>query len=42
MLGLDIALYRTVGIPAIAELLYSTGEMTERTRSRAGDTGLPM
>lgn len=42
MLGLNLAFYRTFGIPAIAELLYSTGEMTERTRKRADDTGLLM
>jgi hypothetical protein len=42
MLGLNLAFYRTFGIPAIAELLVSTGEMTERTRKRADDTGLLM
>src|SRR5215469_16968422 len=42
MLGLNLAFYRTFGIPAIAELLRSTGEMTERTRKRADDTGLLM
>lgn len=42
MLGLNLAFYRTFGIPAIAELLHSTGEMTERTRKRADDTGLLM
>ncbi|WP_194893113.1 oxygenase MpaB family protein [Catenulispora pinisilvae] len=42
LLGLNLAFYRTFGIPAIAELLYSTGEMTERTRKRADDTGLLM
>lgn len=42
MLGLNLAFYRTFGIPAIAELLYATGEMTERTRKRADDTGLLM
>ena len=41
-LGMYLAFYRTFGIPAIAELLYSTGEMTERTRKRADDTGLLM
>lgn len=42
LLGLNLAFYRTFGIPAIAELLHSTGEMTERTRKRADDTGLLM
>ncbi|MEY9911035.1 uncharacterized protein (DUF2236 family) [Catenulispora sp. MAP12-49] len=42
MLGLNLAFYSTFGIPAIAELLHSTGEMTERTRKRADDTGLLM
>jgi hypothetical protein len=42
MLGMNLAFYRTFGIPAIAELLFSTGEMTERTRKRADDTGLLM
>ena len=42
MLGLNLAFYRTFGVPAIAELLSSTGEMTERTRKRADDTGLLM
>jgi hypothetical protein len=42
ILGLNLAFYRTFGIPAIAELLHSTGEMTERTRKRADDTGLLM
>jgi hypothetical protein len=42
MLGLNLAFYRTFGIPAIAELLFSTGEMTARTRKRADDTGLLM
>lgn len=42
MLGMNLAFYRTFGIPAIAELLHSTGEMTQRTRRRADDTGLLM
>lgn len=39
-IGLNMAFYRTYAVPAIAELLLSTGELTERTRKRADDTGI--
>ncbi|WP_217400547.1 oxygenase MpaB family protein [Catellatospora tritici] len=41
-LGLNLAFYRTFAVPAIARLLLDTGELTERTRKRADDTGLFM
>jgi ER-bound oxygenase mpaB/B'/Rubber oxygenase, catalytic domain len=41
-LGLNLAFYRSFGIPAIAELLAATGEITGRTLKRADDTGLIM
>ncbi|GIF96207.1 oxygenase MpaB family protein [Catellatospora citrea] len=41
-IGLNLAFYRTFAVPAIARLLVDTGEMTERTRKRADDTGLMM
>ncbi|GHJ43929.1 peptidase [Catellatospora sp. TT07R-123] len=41
-LGLNLAFYRTFAVPAIARLLLDTGELTERTRKRADDTGLMM
>ncbi|WP_155375223.1 oxygenase MpaB family protein [Catellatospora vulcania] len=41
-IGLNLAFYRTFAVPAIARLLADTGEMTERTRKRADDTGLMM
>jgi hypothetical protein len=39
-LGLNMAFCRVFGIPAIAALLESTGEITQRTQKRADDTGL--
>jgi hypothetical protein len=41
-LGLNMAFCRVFGIPSIAALLESTGEITRRTRKRAEDTGLLM
>jgi len=39
---MNLAFYRTFGIPRIAKLLASTGEITHRTHKRADDTGLIM
>lgn len=39
-LGFNLGFYRTFTIPAIAELLVQTGEITGRTRKRAEDTAL--
>lgn len=42
LMGLNLAFYRTFAVPSIATLLRSTGEMTDRTRKRADDTGILM
>jgi len=42
LMGLNLAFYRTFAVPSIARLLESTGEMVQRTRKRADDTGLLM
>ena len=36
----EFALYRTYAVPSIANLLYRTGEFTERTQRRYDDTKL--
>jgi ER-bound oxygenase mpaB/B'/Rubber oxygenase, catalytic domain len=41
-LGLNLAFYRTFAVPSIAELLDQTGELRQRPRKRADDTGLLM
>ncbi|MDS1271347.1 oxygenase MpaB family protein [Lipingzhangella sp. LS1_29] len=38
--ALGLALYRTYAVPSIGELLYQTGEFTERPQKRYDDTGL--
>jgi ER-bound oxygenase mpaB/B'/Rubber oxygenase, catalytic domain len=38
--ALELAFYRTYAVPSIAELLASTGELTERTQKRYDDTRL--
>lgn len=38
--ALSFALFRTYAVPSIGELLYRTGEFTERTQKRYDDTGL--
>ncbi len=38
--SLGLALYRTYAVPSIGNLLYRTGEFTERTQKRYDDTGL--
>jgi hypothetical protein len=39
-IGLNMAFYRTYAVPSIARLLLSTGELAERPRKRADDTGI--
>lgn len=41
-IGQLLAFWRVVGVPSIAELLYSTGETTARPAKRADDTGIIM
>jgi hypothetical protein len=41
-IGLNLAFYRTFGIPAIGAMLAATGEVAHRARKRADDTGLLM
>nr|BFE98721.1 oxygenase MpaB family protein [Streptoalloteichus tenebrarius] len=41
-LGLNLAFYRTYGIPRIARVLASTGQITHHTRDRAQATGAVM
>ena len=36
--ALEVAFYRSYAVPSIAELLVSTGELTERTQKRYDDT----
>lgn len=38
--ALSFALYRTYAVPSIGNLLYRTGELTERVQKRYDDTGL--
>jgi hypothetical protein len=38
--ALGLALYRTYAVPSIGELLFKTGEFTERTQRRYDDTAL--
>jgi hypothetical protein len=38
--ALSFALYRTYAVPSIGNLLYRTGEFTERVQKRYDDTGL--
>jgi hypothetical protein len=40
--ALELAFFRTYAVPSIAELLASTGELTERARRRYDDTRLLM
>jgi hypothetical protein len=42
LLGLQLAFYRTYGVPSISRLLDQAGELTERPRKRAIDTALLM
>jgi hypothetical protein len=39
-IGLNLALYRTWGIPSIASVLHQTGEIVKNTQRRSDDTGL--
>lgn len=39
-LGLNLAFYRSFGIPAIGAVLGNTGEVAHRAQKRADDTGL--
>ena len=39
-MALSFALFRTYAVPSIGELLYETGEFTERTQKRYDDTVL--
>ncbi|MEU7823072.1 oxygenase MpaB family protein [Catellatospora sp. NPDC049133] len=41
-IGMNLALYRTWGIPAIAAVLHQTGEIVRHTQRRSDDTGLIM
>lgn len=38
--ALSFALFRTYAVPSVGNLLYRTGEFTERTQKRYDDTGL--
>jgi len=38
--ALSFALYRTFAVPSIGQLLYETGEFTQRVQKRYDDTGL--
>ena len=38
--ALELALFRTFAVPSIGELLYSTGEFTQRAQKRYDDTVL--
>ncbi|GAA2606010.1 oxygenase MpaB family protein [Paractinoplanes durhamensis] len=41
-LALNLAFNRSFSVPAVAEILIGTGELTERPRKRADDTGILM